>query len=256
MTTHSPVVISELPCTDLRIVRAEGGVIHVRKIEEHTQKIVRQSPEAFLGSAIVVCEGETEIGFCRGLDDGWARHGHYDPLAIKGVALVNGQGVDSERRAKAFASAGYPTAFFGDSDRVLNPSESELKNAGIKIVAWADGVCLEQRITLDLPWTGVQDLLETASNLESENKVRGAICTAYLSIALDATPLRAAFSSWPESIDLRKAIGQAVHVGEWFKNAAGGEELAKIVTKYVPLILNTDLANKIAAVRAWIDSRG
>lgn len=256
MTTHSPVVIAELPCTDLRIVRANGGDTQVRKIEEHTQKIVRHSPEAFLGSAIVVCEGETEIGFCRKLDDWWSREGHLDPLAIKGIALVNGEGVKSESCAKAFASSGYPTAFFGDSDRVLNPSESELHNAGIKVITWADELCLEQRIAFDLPWKGLQDLLETASDLIGEDKVRAAVYTVCQKKKQETTSLSDAFGLWPENIALRKTIGLAAKDGKWFKNADSGEELGRIVVKHLPAIPTRDLAIKIAALRMWIDTCG
>jgi putative ATP-dependent endonuclease of OLD family len=256
MTTHSSVVTDELSCKDLRIVRADSGVIQVRKIEEDIQKRVRHSPEALLGSAIIVCEGETEIGFCKALDDWWSSDGQYDPLATKGIILVDGEGFESERRAKAFASAGYPTALFGDSDRVLNPSEPELKNAGIKVITWADELCLEQRIALDLPWTGVQYLLEIASDLEGEDKVRGAVCNRCQEIKQETAPLSAALKLWPESTDLRKAIGLAANGGEWFKNADSGEELGRIVVKQLPAIPTTDLAIKIAAFRTWIDTCG
>jgi putative ATP-dependent endonuclease of OLD family len=256
LTTHSPVVINELPGKALRIVRANGGIVQVREIKEETQKRLKHSPEALLGSAIIVCEGDTEIGFCRKLDDLWSQDGIRDPLAIRGINLVDGEGVDSERRAIAFAGAGYPTALFGDSDRDLNPPESQLKSAGIKVIIWADKTSLEQRVAQDVPWPGVMEFLDSASTLNTEEKVRRAVCAVYQESAQDTKHLKDTFQSWQETAELRKAIGEAAKTGEWFKNIQGGEELANIVIKYLPQIPSTDLALKISTVRTWIDSHG
>ena len=86
-------MVDELPCSDLRVVRSNNGTVTITTLDDETQKTVRRSPEAFLSSGLIVCEGSTEIGLCKALDNWWMEAGHYDPLAVKGISLVDGNGV-------------------------------------------------------------------------------------------------------------------------------------------------------------------
>jgi ABC-type thiamine transport system ATPase subunit len=171
MTTHSSVVVDELPCTELRVVRVRDGDVTVQAIDEKSQKTVRRSPEVFLSSAIVVCEGITEVGFCKALDAWWLKSENYDPLAVKGISLVDGNGVAAKPYAKAMAGIGYTTAFFADSDRPLNPSRVVLEASGVTVILWGDSLCLEQRVAADLPWDGVQQLLTLAATFATEEGI-------------------------------------------------------------------------------------
>lgn len=244
-------MVDELPCSDLRVVRSNNGTVTITTLDDETQKTVRRSPEAFLSSGLIVCEGSTEIGLCKALDNWWMEAGHYDPLAVKGISLVDGNGVTSERYVERMASIGYSTAFFGDSDRTLNPSQSALEAAGATVIIWAESLSLEERLTKDLPWTGVQDLLALAVSLLTEDRIRAGVCGKFPS---DKTALKGAITSWPNSTELRTAIGLAAKDGDWFKRADIGEQVGGIVATYLPTISTTDLAVKVSALRAWIDS--
>jgi putative ATP-dependent endonuclease of OLD family len=251
MTTHSPVVVDELPCDELRVVRCDNGTVTIHELDAKTQSTVRRSPEAFLSSGIIVCEGETEIGLCRALDNWWMEAGNYDPLAVKGISLVDGKGRNSEHYVEKMVGIGYSTLFFGDSDRTLNPSQSDLEAAGATVITWGDSCCLEQRITKDLPWAGIQELLSLAVSIKDEDKVRAAVCGKF---SLDKTSLRDAIASWPEGPELRTAIGAAAKDGDWFKRTDIGEQIGKVATKYLPVIPKSDLAVTISALRTWIDT--
>ena len=250
ITTHSSVVVDELPCSELRVVRCNNGAVTIHKLDDETQKTVRRSPEAFLSSGIIVCEGATEIGLCRALDTWWMKVGDYDPLAVKGISLVDGCGLASERYVERMASIGYSTVFFGDSDRTLNPSQSALEAAGATVIIWGDSLCLEARIAQDLPWAGIQELLSLAVSILDDDKVRAGVCGQF---SLDKTPLKGAIASWPEGAELRTAIGVAAKNRDWFKNTDIGEQVGNVVTKYLPAIPKSDLAVKISALRTWID---
>src|SRR3990167_4826376 len=76
LTTHSPVVLRELTVDDLHIVHCHGGRIDVvaankPAIADSIQGKIRSGAEAFLAPKVVVCEGATEVGVLRGLDDHW-----------------------------------------------------------------------------------------------------------------------------------------------------------------------------------------
>ncbi len=65
-------------------------------IADLVQGKIRSGAEAFLAPKIVVCEGATEIGFLRGLDDHWVavqqNREIYSPIC--GVALFDANGAD------------------------------------------------------------------------------------------------------------------------------------------------------------------
>jgi len=253
-TTHSPTVVDELPCTELRIVRNRGGNINIEQVDENAQKTVRRAPEVFLSNNIVVCEGVTEIGLCRALDIWWLEHDAYDPLALKGVSLADGNGKNSEQFVLAMAKIGYSVAFFGDSDRVLNPTQATLESAGATVILWGGNLCLEQRAMDDLPWAGVQELLLIAINQwRTEDKIRAATCGT---LSLDKATLRPPISEWKDTPELRRALGLAAKGGAWFKDADLGEQFGQVVTKHLPSIPTTNLATTIVKLRTWIDSHG
>src|SRR5262249_48942784 len=72
VTTHSPVALCELDPGELRVVRSDAGAIHIKTPDMALRPLLRTNPDAFLARKIIVCEGKTEIGFCRALDEWWA----------------------------------------------------------------------------------------------------------------------------------------------------------------------------------------
>ena len=118
---------------------------------------------------------------------------------------------------------------------------------------WGNSQCFEQRVAIDLPWSGVQELLALAATYITENNVRSGVCSNFKS---DNTILRSPLRDWPDSAELRQAIGLSAKNGGWFKQMDRGEQLGNIVVRYLDKILATDLAVKIATLRAWIDSNG
>ncbi|HPN99342.1 MAG TPA: hypothetical protein PK879_01415, partial [Opitutaceae bacterium] len=68
------------------------------------------------------------------------------------VAIADGGGKEAGKITKAFADLGYDVALLGDSDEPQTPDRAVLEAAGAKVVLWDEGMALEQRIALDLPW--------------------------------------------------------------------------------------------------------
>jgi hypothetical protein len=256
MTTHAPVVLEELKADQLRVVRAKDGVTRVLAVDPVLQPIIRKASGAFLARKVLVCEGKTEIGLCRRLDQRWSGSGQ--SFALSGVAIADGCGAEAPKIAKAFADLGYDVALFGDSDRALNPNPAALEGAGAKVILWDGGVALEQRVALDLPWEGVAAVVVLAMENWGDQNIRNAVTSK---LGGSSTHLVGPPANWLglgfEEADLRKAIGLTAKdqkIGErkgWFKRVDLAEELAGIVIAHREAIAKTDLAQKIVTLRKW-----
>ena len=71
MTTHSPVTLRELSGNQLHVVRpgADRHEIRLAGVSDDVQSTIRRNPDAFLAPSVIVCEGATEVGLVRGLEN-------------------------------------------------------------------------------------------------------------------------------------------------------------------------------------------
>jgi len=261
MTTHSPIVLAELDADQLRVVQSTAGVTQVLDVAPALQPIIRKASEAFLARKVLVCEGKTELGLCRRLDQWWAQGG--PSFGYADVALADGGGTEAPAVAKALAGLGYEVALLADSDEPLDPDRAALEVAGAQVFLWDGEVALEERIAQDLPWEGVAAIVLMAMDICGEKSVRDAIANK-MNIApakLAGQPLDWRGIGFAES-DLRRAIGLAAkkHKADnrtgWFKRVDLAEELTGVVIKHYDEILDKDLGRKIAALRAWAHGDG
>src|SRR5208283_2777844 len=109
--------------------RQTGGKHAVMNVgaEDATQSTIRVYPEAFLATSVLVCEGASEVGLVRGLDQHHSTHGEVSIFAC-GVALVDCGGGEADKpflRATAFQRLGYRTAVLRDDDKRPSPNVEE-----------------------------------------------------------------------------------------------------------------------------------
>lgn len=251
MTTHSPVVIQELDVSCLRIVRSIDGETKLVGAAASLQGVVRAASEALLGRKIIVCEGKTEVGVCRAFDRFWAETQGKEAFAYLGIVPVYGEGSNSPQRAIDVRRLGYSICFLGDSDRQLAPDSAAMEAEGIRVLLWADRISIENRIARDLPWEGVIAVAALAIEERGEQSVRGVVA---LRLGANAALILGDLSAWQDSQELRNAIGDAANTADWFKRIGSGERLGEIVCRYIERIPDTDLAQKMAELRGWIDS--
>jgi putative ATP-dependent endonuclease of the OLD family len=117
-TTHSPVAVRELSGDQLYVLRRSGQRHEARVvgIDDAIQSTVRLYPDAFLAPSVLVCEGASEAGLLRGLDQYRVDQG-MSSLNALGVALVDSGGAEKiHERASAFDALGYHTAVLRDDD--------------------------------------------------------------------------------------------------------------------------------------------
>lgn len=181
-TTHSSVAVVECQTNELYITRSQNGKTTLVHVSSDLQPVVRSIPEAFLSRKVIVCEGKTEAGFLISLDLLYWQKKHqdessqwkYQTMAEAGVAPIESPksgGSESPKYAVALAKLGYRVAYFGDSDRDLNPSESEMQAAGVEAVfLWEGKVEIERRLCFDLPLDALKELINLAVELNEDNK--------------------------------------------------------------------------------------
>lgn len=257
LTTHSPTVLRELTVKELYVVHSKNGVMQIISatkdgLEElEVQGKIRSSTEAFLAKKVVVCEGATEVGFLRGLDDHQVGKGN-DPLSYHGVALLDAKGASKIKNlAKAFKSLGYDVSVLADADaedQFSTADAAELTKLGVPVNMWSDKYSLEERAFQDLPWECVVVSLKLAQDdlcFPVHDQVRSRV----------QEQLDQDIEKWPESANLRTAIGSAAKKAGWFKDTTRGDQWFKAASPAFdsPAFLKKDLALKLEALWTWVE---
>lgn len=176
MTSHSPVVLRELSGAQLFVVRPGTPSHQVLKIgtDDDVQSTIRCYPEAFLARKVIVCEGASEVGLIRGLDEYWTSQGHAS-LQAAGVSYVDTGGGDPDRcfyRSRVFQKLGYHVAAVQDNDKTPTSTVvDEFTSAGGYLLAWRDGKALEDEIFTSMPKEAVSALIERALELSQDGLV-------------------------------------------------------------------------------------
>jgi putative ATP-dependent endonuclease of OLD family len=253
MTTHSSVALRELSGDQLFVTRTstEKHQIKVVGTADNIQSTIRLYPDAFLAPSVIVCEGASEVGLIRGLDQYRIANGQA-AIAALGTALVDCGGGDSDRpfkRAAVFHALGYLAAVVRDDDKKPTVEvEADFITNGGKVVAWRDGRALEDELFLNLTDDAVGKLLDRAIELHGEDLVNEHIKSASKNardLAAIQTEMLIA-SITPES---RTILGKASRTKKagWFKSVTWMEDVARD-------IIGPDLLNAEAGFQALIDS--
>lgn len=259
MTSHSPVVVAELDPEKLQVVRCVSGRTEVLPVPPDVGPQILKASEAVLARKIIVCEGKTELGLCRGLDDWWSADGK--SFGYLGVALADGGGAAAPKLAVALARLGYAVAYFGDSDQPLEPDAATMRSQGVGVFVWEGNKASEERLALDLPWPGVVDIVKLASEEWGDGPVHDAVACR---LGVTPTDLPADPASW-NTVDggeaaARKAVGHVAKTFRsrkgWFKRVDLAERLAGLVRAHSAAIGETDLGKKLAALKSWVEADG
>lgn len=252
-TTHSTVVLAELDITQLILVNSEDGVTSFRIIvnDEATlnskmQGMLRRIPDAFLTPRILVCEGITEVGFVRALDEKLQENEKFY-MASRSVSYADGKGgAETLAVAERFYDLGFDVAVLIDNDR---PEDEKKKHSliakGISVFTWDEGQCIETAL---LPLFSVEALCELLQ-WESEKKdatwdeiiKQGYACEKY------------SFGENVKNSDLLE-IAKICSKKEFFKRVAGGEELGKkFFGKISDISQDSEAIKTINSIVRWIN---
>ena len=259
LTTHSPVVLRELTVADLHIVHCDGGGIDVvaadrPPVADTIQGKIRDCAEAFLAPKIVVCEGATEVGFLRGLDDHWVASQNKDSFAYRGIALFDANGGSKIKDvAETLIALGYSVAVLADSDEPDQFSDADaedLRQAGITVAKWNDALSIEERVFADLPWAAVRSSFDAALRIWSDESRLLDQVQHHFGQGFDRN-----FAAWLDTPELRTALGRAAKAKKWFKRQSRGREWASAISDHLGdnAIRDSDLVRQLNSLRAWVD---
>ncbi|MFJ2492409.1 ATP-dependent nuclease [Pseudomonas iridis] len=233
MTTHSPVVVRELSGHQIFVVRSEQLGHQVRQVgvANDVQSTIRLDPEAFLAKTIIVCEGASEVGFIRGLDEYRVSLGLTSLLA-SGVAYVNAGGGHPDlsfSRGLALLNLGYRVIVLVDNDIPPTPTTvQQFTSSGGRHVIWETGRALEDELFLSLDDEAVGLLLQRACELADSEMVDAHIRTkSNGAMTLENICNQALIDGY--SRETRTCLGLASRSGKnsWFKSVTKFEGVAR-----------------------------
>ena len=249
--THSPVVVRELSGDQLFIIRRtdiDHEILPVGMSDE-IQGAVRRYPEALLASSVIVCEGPSEVGLLRGIDQHRTSIGHESTNA-SGTALVDGRGGSIDqlvKRAAAFQCLGYRVAVFRDADLgAITTVERSFIDGGGMVVAWRDGHALEDELFLSLTNEAVKKLTCRAIELHGKQFIDDHIKSHTNGERDLASILLEALGNDPVTAENRGILGNAARKSGWFKNVSRMEYVGRE-------IVGPDLAGADPEFRTRID---
>ena len=193
MTTHSRDVVTELEVQNLLVLHSDRstGALKSEYLDIDNGKlkgVVRACPEAFFATKVIVCEGATEVGICRAIDQFRIASGK-TPMSFNGCAYVDGTGSSFSVRAMNISEAEMSVSVLCDSDidPKLNPSKDDMKGASIEIFDCDSGNSIEAQVFQDLPWNSVLEAVDyvmqahgrTAESIDDALKTKRNPATAF-----------------------------------------------------------------------------
>ncbi|MBL4799467.1 MAG: AAA family ATPase [Oleispira sp.] len=256
MTTHSRDAITELGAQPLLFLLKNKYTdeIETRSLNlsnEDLQKAVRACPEAFFSKKVIICEGATEVGICMAIDT-WRKSKSMPLFSFRDCSFIDGTGNTIVQRVDEINGVGLDTALFCDSDlEVINNKKESWKRDGVAIFDCDNGLCLEQQVFKDMPWEGVQELLQYARDKNRES---------FLSAFPDVKNTK--ISEWKDSIELRQQIisifkpkKKTDSCGKgWFKAIHHGVFIGQTIFKhYEKLEQKSGLKVAIKGLNDWVD---
>jgi len=258
MTSHSPVALRELTADQVFIVRSRRGSHHVQRVGsvEGIQGMLRKDAEAFLAKSVVVCEGASEVGFGRGLDQYWVGEGYTSFFALGG-AYVDTGGSEPDRcfeRGNAFLKLGYRVLVLADSDKP--PTLAVVKafhDSGGESVVWRPGRALEDELFYSLSDDAIAALLTKATDNLGRDLVNEHIKSkSGGKVDLSAVEGEQIFDGF--SVETKTLLGIASRTkgNGWFKSVTLFQEVAKQVVGPHLATADADFQTLINKLRAWI----
>lgn len=252
-TTHHAAVLEELGCEPLFVVTREGdGSVSVDKAPYSAQGTVRSLPNAILAPRVIVCEGATEVGLLRALEEALCKIDMEKSLAYNGVTVADAAGGDNvAERCKHLCDMGKTVCAFMDSDK---PACVPKGSAVLEVVAWGGAVCTESRIIGDLPEDVLEKFVLEIPRL-AQKKAKPIVDALKARLTSDFTSLDDLFAVYSSDVDaLKEALAEAAGEKEWFKQVGKAEALGSFLfdKDIYKKLKRTDFGEKIEKLKTWV----
>lgn len=244
ITTHSSNVAVELDATDFMIMKTKAN--DLIQVDLSLQGAIRKNPEALFARKLIICEGATEVGICRAINDHRISIGRPN-AAYNGIRVVDGTGSGFIEYCKGFHSIGFKLIAFCDNDEsAINSKKNQLTLLGIDIAESEISNSIESQVFKDLPWNGIKELITYQIEKSSLQSVKDSI-ESRISASLQIDWIEI------ESSALRIALGTIANNSEWFKRTDHGEYLGSVICKYIGEMNPCRLKNQFEKIIEWMD---
>lgn len=211
ITTHSRDVIVELNAEDLFKLSKDSSRLY--NFSSNEQGALRSNPEAFFAKKIILCEGATEVGIVRGINNFNYLKNDYR-FSNNGVRYLDCNGDSKiQNYINVFKDKEYEIFVFCDSDNDANSSISALKDYiaknNIESSQCEKGNAIEHQMFFDLDFETINKIFELDLFIE-KNSLKESIKSRFVGI-------------WNEdylsldSPEIRSAIGKTSNKNGWFK---------------------------------------
>jgi putative ATP-dependent endonuclease of the OLD family len=251
LTTHSPVAVRELSGRQLFVVRKVDDKHSATMLgtEDAVQGTIRSFPEAFLAKSVIVCEGASEVGFLRGLDNHDVSQGRSSLTAL-GIALVDAGGCDHIYKcANAFVRLDYRVCVFRDDDKQPDQTvEKAFTDSGHSLFKWRKGRAIEDELFLSLSDDAVLSLLARAERLHGEELIDAHISSESLG-ALSLGDCKTDLSETNRKILAKAARSKK---NSWFKSVGLMEGVAEDIVA-TDTTADEGFWNVVNDLYEWID---
>lgn len=260
LTTHSPVALRELSGNQLFVVRPQAGWHEVRAagVSADVQSTLRADPEAFLAKSVIVCEGASEVGLVRGLDQCWVGMGKTSFSALGG-AYVDVGGSNPDRcftRGTALLNLGYRVLVLVDADKPPLPANvAAFQAAGGQVLTWRPGRALEDELFCSLGDDAVSALLEKAKEVMGRDLVAEHIRSkSDGQTTLEAIEINRLVEGYTK--ETRELLGKASRVrgSGWFKSVTTYQEVARDIVGHSLGAAEEGFQAIIDQLRTWTNA--
>ena len=274
MTTHSRSVVCECHVDELCVVNNASGelCIHqldkVESIKDEVQGIIRGEPDAFLCKRIIVCEGKTEIGLLRSLDEKlFIETGTCFAHFGVGTALGGG-GNKFFSLARLLKSCGYDCCILMDSDIDSEETEKEeMEKNGIKVFSWEKGNAIEEQVFKDASIRCAEQLIAYAVEIKGIQSVEAHLNNEFRNEVKeyrveDGAVVLCGNAKGEVSLDVLRRIGMVAKgklnkknqvEGAWFKRIDRGQDVGDIVFSSKNQIVEGSCFKEVVrGIRKWV----
>ena len=243
ITTHNADVISECECHNLFVRHKDSTIL--LNVPENLNSCRRYNPSVFFAQKVILCEGDTEQGFLRAVDN-WLGTDRHLNFSSHGVVLANvGGGANMYIYALMLQELGYGVCVFADDDQTMQYKtyKDDCKSKKIQLFLCDEGKCIEQQLLDDFTWNDVLKIIQC--NQDNFPK-RHVIPSSNLKNQMEKC-----HSDEKKQIFRQEVASRAMN-DKWFKSIPGGEFLGSIfVESYNEIEDNACIKRNVISILKW-----
>lgn len=256
MTTHSPIAVAECTISEILVIQSVDGLTQAFSLQSNNddadkvmQAQIRKNAEAFLSKKIVVCEGKTEQGFIRALDNYLSKEKGYR-IAFNGVGTADGGGSSIFNCAQQLRTCGYDICIFMDSDK---PEEKTEKDAfigdGVSVFDWEEPNAIEEQIFQDVSTEVASELVNVAVEEYGIDSVKNRLSSIGFTESEGQIKLDQIDSATQRAIG---TIAKSKKI-EWYKRIDLGEKMGDVIfSSWDTVDKNSKLYKVVDDIIEWV----